>query len=354
MSPTSQPTATEAPERILVVRLGAVGDVVRTLPAVGLLRQTWPQASIAWAVEEGAAPLLAGHPDIDRLLLLERRAITRAMRSASLRSFSLLRSFVSSMKDFSPQLSLDFQSSFKSGVVAWLSGAKRRVGFDRSCDREHSHLFANCQLRLRNPRVHRVLRAAELARAAGAADGDLVAKLALRKEELHEGRRHLRQLSPERTPVLLAPFSSKRQAWKRYPLDRWGAIALGLAKRGYGVVVLGGPGEREEAQALCAEGGAHVRECCDLDLRQLGALISAAPLLVGGDTGPMHLAWAGGARVVAIYGPTDPVLNAPFGEGHALLAPQHPTRREDDDRFPGITPKLVLSHVSRIMREIES
>ena len=332
------------PARLLAVRLGAVGDVVRTLPAVRLLRRTWPATRIAWAVEPGAAPLVTGHPDVDEVIVLERRALERGAWRRPLAALGMLRGFVATLSGFAPTLSLDFQSSFKSGLVARLSGAPVRVGFDAPQDREGSHLFANHRVLLPEPRISRVLRAAALARAAGAEDGPLVADLALTVEDRRGAGAERARLAGDARLVALAPFSSVRQAWKRYPTERWATVAAGLAARGFAVGIVAGPAEQEEARALCAAAGAHVLPTAPLPLKPLAALLGGSDLVISGDTGPMHLAWAAGAPVVAIYGPTDPVLNAPWGEGHAVLAPAQPTARDDADKFPGIGPDLVLEH----------
>ncbi len=349
MTPTSNLAIDHVPERVLVVRLGAVGDVVRTLPALRLMRRAWPSTRFAWAVEEGAAPFLEGHPDLDTLILIERKRISRALSGVSPRALALLRDVRRRLRAFDPGVAFDFQSSFKSGLVAWLSGASVRFGFDAPYDREGSHRFANRRVHLPEPRIHRVERAASLVRAAGVPDAPLVADLALSATERAEGRARLDALVGERRPVILAPFSSRRQAWKRYPLERWAAIARGLGAAGCAPVVIGGPGEADEARELCAAGGPGAVASTDLALRELAALIGAAELLIGGDTGPMHIAWAMGTRVVALYGPTDPVLNAPFGEGHAILAPPERTGRQDPDPFPGIGADAVLGAAERVL-----
>ncbi|MBP7146143.1 MAG: glycosyltransferase family 9 protein [Acidobacteria bacterium] len=323
------------PDRVLLVRLGAVGDVVRTLPALRWIRRTWPAARIGWAVERGPAPLLRGHPDLDELLVFDRpRPAWRAAGPA--------RAFLRQVAGFAPALSLDFQASFKSGLVAWWSGAATRAGFDRAAGREASHLFANLRVPLPDPRVHRVERALALARAAGARPGPVEADLALLPAEVESGRALVAAHAGGRTAVALSPFSSRRQAWKRYPLERWAEVARGLAGSGCHVLVLGGPGEEVDARELCARAGAGACAATDLGLRELAAVLGAVDLAVSGDTGPMHLASAAGTPVVAIYGPTDPVLNAPYGAGHVVLAPARPTGRGDADRFPGITPELIV------------
>lgn len=328
----------QGPHRLLVVRLGALGDIVRTLPAVRLLRRTWPAAQIAWAVEEGGFPLVAHHPDVDRAVLLPRRSLSGG-RGAGRWSAAL--AFLRELRSERPELALDFQGSLKSGLVSWLSGARVRAGFRRELVRERSHLFTNVRVPLDPPRVHRVERAAALARGVGAADRPLEIDLGLRGEELEEGRRRARELAAERRPVLVAPFSSRRQAWKRFPAERWCRVLEGLCSDGLRPVIVHGPGEeQDEARRMAGQCGGV--PCGPTSVRELAALIASGRLMISGDTGPMHLAWASGVPVVAIYGPTDPVLNAPFGEGHAVLAPDRPTPRGAAEPYPGITAERVL------------
>ena len=339
------------PRRILVVRLGAIGDVVRTLPAVRLLRRTWPRARIAWLVEPPSLPLVSGHPDVDEVLLFPRGRIAGAARHLDPGFLSPLREFLDRLGSFRPDLSIDFQGSFKSGLLARLAGAPSRVAFDGPFSREGSHLFANHRVALPPDRVHRVLRAAWLARAAGARDGPLVADLALHADELARGLRERDRLAAGAPLVALAPFSSGRQAWKRWPLTRWTGVAARLAADGIRVVVVAGPGEEDDAARLAADAGPGVTFPGTWTLRELAAVLAHADLFVGGDTGPMHIAWAAGCRVLAVYGPTDPALNAPFGEGHRVLAPPSPTNRWSPDPFPGITPGRVAAEARAMLED---
>ncbi len=348
MTPFSR---TNPPRSILVVRLGAVGDIVRTLPAVRLLRRTWPATPLAWAVETGPAQLLRGHPDIDRLILLDRGGLRRAVARAAPRAALIARDFVRELRAFAPELALDFQGALKSGLTSWLSGARVRLGFDRPFARESSHIFANRRVQLSTPRLHRVHRAAVLARSAGAEDAPLEADLALTPEERAAGRAEVARLAAPREAIALAPFSSARQPYKRYPASRWTEVARRLAGAGRAVLVLAGPGEEEAARRLCDEAGAGVVPVTAPPLRLLAAMLEECELFVGGDTGPMHLAWASGIPVVAVFGPTDPALNAPFGPGHCVLAPPRPSDRSAADPFPGITAELVSSRAISLLHE---
>ena len=331
----------ETPRRILVVRLGAVGDIVRTLPAVRRIRLAWPEARIGWAVERGPHGLIEHHPDIDALFVLERREIVAALRRGSPSGLGRIVSYRRELRAFAPDVSFDFQASLKSALVAYLSGAPIRWGFASDAARELSHLLANRRVSPGGAPLHRVERALRLAAAAGADRGPVVAELALRPEELAAGRERVRTLAHGRPAVAVAPLSSRRQAWKRYPADRWAAICRRLAAEGLAVLAVGGPGEERELSALGDAAGGMLQPLGATGLRELAGALAACDLLVSGDTGPMHIAWAVGTPVVALYGPTDPVLNAPWGDGHVVLAPEHRSGRKDPDPFPGITPERV-------------
>lgn len=330
------------PDSVLIVRLGAVGDVVRTLPALRALRRSWPESRIAWAVEPGSAPLLAGHPDLDELIVLDRKQVVRAFSRLDLGGMRAAAVFVRTLRAFGPDVAFDFQSSLKSALVARASRAPVRFGFGAGFSREGAHLFVTHRVTPSEPRQHRVLRALTLVEAAGVAPGPVEANLALREDERRVARERLQAIAGTRPRIALGPFSSRRQAWKRYPLASWAEIARGLALGGAHVFVLGGPGEETEMADLCSRAGPFVDPSGAGGLRDLAATIAACDLFVGGDTGPMHLAWASGVPVVALYGPTDPALNAPWGDGHRILAPPVPTARQAPDRFPGITPDSVV------------
>ena len=307
------------------------------------LRETWPCVKIAWAVEQHVAPLIEGHPCIDQLIVINRDRLLADARRLRPAAITRILRFGREVRAFAPDLAIDFQGCFKSGLAAALSRAPVRVGFERAHVREFSHLFANVRLPLLPDDEHRVRRALALARGAGAREFDAVADLALTHEERSCARAFLDQVAAGRAVVAVAPFSSDRQAWKRYPRENWCEVVRGLARQGYVVLLLAGPGEEEESREIAAQVGPGVVPTQGVGLRGLAALLEECELLVGGDTGPMHLAWGVGTPVVALYGPTDPVLNAPVGDGHIMLHPDRRTGRGDADRFPGITPQRVLA-----------
>jgi ADP-heptose:LPS heptosyltransferase len=136
---------------------------------------------------------------------------------------------------------------------------------------------------------------------------------------------------------------SRRQAWKAWPAWHYSRLA-GLLQRSSGVrpVVVWGPGEEDLARSIVQAAGHALVLAPPVGLRLLAALLRRATLFVGADTGPMHLAWVTGCRVVALFGPTDPRLNAPRGDGHQVL-------RSSDGSMASLRPETVHEAVIRAL-----
>lgn len=329
-----------ARDRLLVVRLGAVGDVLRALPAVHAIRRTFPGIHLGWIVEDLSFPLLEGHPDLDRILRFPRRELSALGRPRLARGpLARLREEIRS-QCFT--VAIDLQSSFKSGILAWLSGAARRVGFSPGHCRELSFLFTNEWVRPSSRRLNRVERNLELAGAVGASTDEARLPIPERPEEARRATELLRSLLPEGAPaVLVSPGASRRQAYKMWPGEHYARLAASLSRAdGVRPIVVWGPGEEGLARSVVAASGGGALLAPPTGLRLLAALSRRSSLFVGADTGPMHLAWAVGCPVVALFGPTDPRLNAPLGEGDVVL-------RAPGGRMAELDPEVVLDAVRR-------
>lgn len=306
-------------DRLLLIRLGAVGDVLRTLPALHLIRETFPGLHIAWLVEELSHDLLSGHPEIDDLILFPRRVLAAGVRP--IHAASRIASLARDLRRRRFTVAADFQGSFKSGALALLSGAGKRIGYAPGHCREMSFLFTNHWIRPHSRFINRVERNLLMSEAIGAA-GDEV-RMVL-PEGPAEGRRAdemLRELAPDgESVVLLSPGTSGRQAYKRWPLERFARLAARMrTSLGVMPVVVWGPGEEQMARDIVRGSAGAARLPPPISLRLLAAVLRRSALFVGADTGPMHLAWGVGCPVVAIFGPTDPRLNAPLGPDHVIL-----------------------------------
>lgn len=272
------------PERILVVRFGAMGDILHTLPAVASLRAQWRDAEILWLADPRWAPLLEGNPDVTRLILVDRRkreSITEGLRALRAARFDL---------------AIDFQGLIKSAVAARLSGAPRRLGFEAAFLRERAAAWFYTE-KIRPDGRHVVEMNLDLAEAAGARTRIGIAPVPPGRPEGN---------LPNEPFVLASPMAG----WgsKQWPLSRYVDLARILRERFGLPLVLNGPPGAEEALRGVRGAWVHVSG--------LPGLIDAtrkAAAVIGVDSGPLHLAAALGKPGVAIFGPTDPARNGPFG-----------------------------------------
>ena len=275
---------------ILVVRLGALGDIIHTLPAVASLKHSFPGASLAWAVEPRWAPLLAANPFVDRVVLLRRE--TPGGLLASVRELRAARY----------EFAVDFQGLLKSALVAAAARPGRIYGFHQSQTRERAAALFYYNKTVSNS-AHVVDRNLDLALAAGAAS-------AVRTFPLPPGRAECKL--PAGDFVLASPLAG----WgaKQWPLSFYGSLATRL-RRELGVpLVLDGPPSAENVFAQVEDAVPHASS---LDGLIYATRRSAA--VVGVDSGPLHVAAALGKPGVAIYGPTDPARNGPYGGSMCVL-----------------------------------
>jgi ADP-heptose:LPS heptosyltransferase len=300
-------------DRILVLRLGAVGDVVRTLPAASALRTAHPGAQLAWLVEPAAQGVLASQPWIDEVLVFPRDELRAAWRRLALLSAArTLARFLSALRARRFDLVLDFHSIFKSALLSRASGASRRVAYARPHGREGAWLFANRRARLRERRVSRYARNLALVRFLGLGAAPWPTPLRVDPE----ARRRIGEaLGASAPPVLIHPGSSDATPHKRWTLVGYVELARALAAQGLPVAVARGPSQDENdfAAALVAGAGGAARLAPETPtLGHLAALCERARLFVGSDSGPLHVAALVGTPVVQILGPTDPVENQPY------------------------------------------
>ncbi len=297
-----------------MIRLGAVGDVVRTLPAASALRAAYPGSELAWLVERPSADLLRAQPWIDEVIEFPRAELRRALRGARLgRAAGTLRDFARRLRSRRFELVVDFHSILKSGALAALSGAPRRVAYARPYGRELSWRFATERAELWPPQASRFERNDALVRFLGVGAPPAPRPLRIDPESL---RRMERELGPGPAPVAIHPGTSDATPHKRWSAEGYGAVARALrASEGVASIVSAGPARDDRAFAeavVKAAGGAAALAPPTPALPDLAALFSRCRLYVGSDTGPMHVASLVGTPVVQLLGPTDPVENAPW------------------------------------------
>lgn len=322
---------------VLLIRLSAFGDVIHTLPALEALRRALPGARLGWVVEEPSAPLLEGHPALDRLYVIPRkrwRAGWWRVWTAGRRRLwrEEIRPFFQQMRAEGWEAAVDFQGLTKSGLVIRASGAPLRVGYGDRDGRELNKLFTNRRVRPPAETRHVVERNLALLRGLGVEPpaGPLYAAPALREEELAEARRFFADWGAGwgregggggAGVAALNPGAG--WSTKRWPVEHFIALGQRLsAEAGMKILVLWGPKE-EPLREMITEGllkrGVDARPAPPTGLRALAALTSGVRLFVGGDTGPTHLAAALGVPTLGLFGGSEARRNAPWGPRAAAL-----------------------------------
>lgn len=328
-SPGAAPTP---PQKILLVRLGALGDILLTIPAQQYLRRDLPNSEIHWLAEPAYLPILSCVPGIDRVWTADTKRWRQGFRQAR-EIPELLRSLRAERFD----LAVDFQGLLKSASLARLSGARRIRGFSRRELREKSaSLFYTERVSTSRGERHQLLHHIDLL-APPAFQGTISARFPLElpdgvEEQLSE---RLRQVAG--SPLLLLNLGGGWET-KRWAPERFGELAVRI-ERGLGTSVLFtiGPGEEDLAARALATAGMPAEKCLQIGLLELAALCLRSCLMVAGDTGPLHLAVAMGTPTVAILGPALAWRTGPFDpRDEVVLHPKpcpHPYRRTCRDHF---------------------
>jgi lipopolysaccharide heptosyltransferase I len=314
-------------QRILIVKLSAIGDVVQSLPALEAIKRTFPESAVDWVVEEAAAGILEGHPLIDRLLVSRRRSWVRMLRSPSRfrEAAGAIRGFLRELRREPYDIAIDLQGLLKSGIVIGLARARRKIGFDRA--RELSWLFLNERLPAYDVERHALERYLDVARYLGAKDPAAVCALPIERELAAMRERLGREIAPGKRVVVINPIA--RWETKLWREDRFALLADRLSsERNAAVIFTGGAPDRAATERIRRMMKQPALDWTgETSLKELAALARLADLFITTDTGPMHLAAAAGGRVVALFGPTAPWRTGPYGEGHVVL-------RKDTDCSP--------------------
>jgi lipopolysaccharide heptosyltransferase I len=307
--------------KFLVIRLSAIGDVVRTLPAVKGLRERCPDAYIAWLVEEKSSDILLDSPYLDRVIVFPRRELVgrAGSRASPAARAGSLRKFIRELRAERFDTVLDFHGIFKSGLLARLSGGKERIGFARRYTKEFNWLFVNRAVVPPGHGINRYERNVSLVESLGAAPSNLDVTITVPEEVKSGVEEFLGQFDGSKPLVAIHPATSR--PFKHWEPHNYARVADRLLMDGIAhVLVTYGPGEEEVARQVVAQmpsGTAPIMKAGSL--RGYAWLIEQADVYFGSDTGPMHVASTMGTPVVAMFGPTDPAVNSPYRQPHHVL-----------------------------------
>jgi heptosyltransferase I len=352
-------------ERLLIVRLSAMGDVIHTLPAVYALREAFPQTQIGWLIEERWAELLCapGYPrrgrrSAPRPLVDEVHAVNLKAWGESLFSISTLQraaTIWNDVRDAGYDAAIDLQGAMRSALLARWSGAS--VVYGAAEPRESpASLWYTRKVVTRGRHV--IEQNLSVARALVEFPGE-TSPPDVSCDLPHDPRAEAR-IEQRLGEHGIGDFAilNPGAGWgaKRWPAERYGEVARKLADQGVGSIFNYGPGEEELVRsAESASGGTARAMSCTIT--ELIALTRRARLFIGGDTGPLHLAAALRVPVVAIYGPTDPARNGPYGTRSIVLRSvesitSHARRAEADDGMLTIGSDVVLGAARKLLGRV--
>ena len=292
--------------RLLIVKLSSIGDVVHALPVAVALRRRYPQAHISWAAEDWTAPLLRGHPAIDRIVAFP----TMRWRCFGPRWVQSYWQAVHDLRSASYDVSIDLQGLLKSAAVALLSRAPLRIGLHEQ--REGAHLVSRAVPR--HPgRLHVVedyLRCAEFL---GASPTPVSFALPVQPDARATINKRLSEMDVAGGAPLIVINPSASAAWKTWPVEHWARVANVLSTTGV-IILVGGAAQKAVHAEVARRAGRPVHDLTGrTTLTELVALLDRCTIHIAPDTGSAHIAAALGRPVVGLYGPTPIWRKAPYG-----------------------------------------
>jgi lipopolysaccharide heptosyltransferase II len=317
--PDNGETATNPPRRVLIILLGAIGDVVRALPLLGRLRRAWPDSHITWAVEPKSQPILERHPWLDDIIVYDRRHAPWSFAP-----------FLRQIRSGRFDLVLDLQRHLKSGIISIISGAPTRIGFDAANTKELNHLFSTRHIAPQANMRLKLLQYQAFGKALGLPPAPIEFGLEASAQELGRSASLLRDAPAPRLGVILGSSWPSRI----YFPESTARVIAQLARPANGTaplfpVLLGGPDEA----AIAAEVIRHLGDIAALNLagktslRDLVAIFPQCTAAFGPDSGPMHIAAAVGCPIVSLWGSTAAERSAPWGYADFAISsdiPCHP------------------------------
>lgn len=313
------------PQNILIVKLSAIGDVVQTIPMVEALKQKYPQAKIDWVVEEEASDLLTGHPALNRVIVSRRKSWQKRFfrKGETGDTLKEIREFISDLRREKYDWVIDNHGLFKSGLFVFLSRGVRKIGFKPSpgIADEGNYFFTNERYKPLSIERHALERYLDLITQLGVPAAKPLLNFSVPGESRERAAEILRQHGLFSKPlVIIHPIA--KWTTKQWPPENFARLAEALAQKGVSVAFTGSRDDIEPVQEIFHQ-VKNQKKILNLtgktNLKELGAVFSLSDLVLTTDTGPMHLAAAVKAPLIALFGPTAPWRTGPYGNGHVVL-----------------------------------
>ncbi len=313
------PQIVPPPRRVLIILLGAIGDVVRALPLLGRIRNAWPAAHIAWAVEPKSSGLLEGHRWLDEAIVYDRAHAPWTFIP-----------FLMRIRKGHFDLAIDLQRHLKSGLTSGFSGAAIRFGFAAPNTKEFNHLFSNHRIAPQPNMRLKLMQYQAFGDALGIAQSPIEFGLAATGDERASA---IEMLHGAPRPILAVILGSSWPS-RIYFSDSTAAVIRMLARPDAAIpalfpVLLGGPGETKLASEVMRhlDGVPALNLAGRTSIRDLIAIFPECAVAFGPDSGPMHIAAAVGCPVVSLWGATAAERSAPWGFADLAISgaiPCHP------------------------------
>ncbi|MFH1370309.1 MAG: glycosyltransferase family 9 protein [Planctomycetota bacterium] len=346
---------TYLPKNILIIKPSALGDIVLALPALMALGRSFPDARISWLIRPEYAELVDGHPDLDEIILFDRRLLGRWW--CNKKSFSNLSGLLRRLRVERFDLVFDFQGLFRTGFFARVTGCKKLIGMATS--RELAHLFYTHIVQQDSACVHLVDYYLKMVEVTGAQTGRPEFKLPDDREAAEAvEKKFLENKVDLKNYVVIIPSAARKE--KIWPIERFAQLADKIAEKyGSSIVATGSQGERQYIDNLVTKAKAGIINLAgQTTIRELTALLKSASLVVSNDTGPGHIAAALGVPLVMIFGPVNPARLCPYKRPECVAAVEPNTMgMAIDSRNPRydirhITVEQVFEKVCRQLRKV--
>ncbi len=344
--------------RILIIKPSSLGDVTHALPVLNGLRRRYPRATIAWLIATGCRELLEGHPQLDELILFDRKRYGQMARS--IRATTEFLEFVRGLRARRFDLVIDLQGLFRSGFLAWATGAGTRIGFARA--RECAWVFYSHRIPPGDPDEHAVTKNYRVASLLGFEDAPIEFHLHVqpRARETSAALLAAAGLGPGEPYAVLAPGA--RWETKIWPAARMAVVADHLQRtHGLRIVVAGGAAEAADCQAVARAAKLPVINVAGRTrISELVAIIAGSTVMLSNESGPMHIAVALGKPVAGVVGPTNERRNGPFSPNSRLVrrplacAPCYLRRLSECRHDHACMQQVDPSDVIRVMDELLS
>ena len=322
--------------RFLIVRLGSLGDIVHTFPAVAGLRNSFPRAEIIWLTHPRWVNLVASSD------------LATDIWPVNSRDLSSVRQTIAKIRSQKWDAAIDYQGLWKSALLPFLAGVPKRVGFSSETIREFGVPVLYTE-RVHARATHIADQNGELSLLAGAQTAVGPLKLNVSESDRQRAKSDLAAAGITKY-IVLSPGGGWRS--KCWPAERFGELCQKIRQElNLRCVINYGPGEEPLAAAVKFASGNAEPVIYDGELGQLMALLQGAQCIVGGDTGPLHLAIALGTKAVAIFGPTNPARNGPYPPQPFVL--RDPAATTTHKRETETNPSLLKISVAQVFDAVK-